>query len=114
MLFLRLPSLMEPIFKYSVLGAYFQALFLVMNIVILYFNEYKKVLFHYFVFMVANTVFTYLTLDYGPKFHGLGYLISSFVTFVISYFNINSVLGDIGFLTFMTQPLSKRNFSEQL
>ncbi len=108
--FLYLPSLMEPIFKYGVIGAYLQILFLISNIILLYFEERRAVLLNYFVFFATNGLLSYLSLDMGVRYHGLGYVLSSLITFMVSFYALNNTIRDINFKTFMSQRMSSDNF----
>jgi polysaccharide biosynthesis protein PelG len=114
MSFMNLPSLMEPIFRYGCLGAYLQVLFLILNIILLYFLDEKSVLKHYFVFFVTNTVLSYITIKLDFRYHGLGYALSCFITLSFSFTAINKRLRDLNYFTFMAQPLSTKNFTEAL
>jgi uncharacterized membrane protein len=107
MQFLYLPQTLVPIFKYGLLGSFFQVLFLVLNIILLYFKESKKVLQNYTFFMVLNFSLTliFLYIEDSIRFHGLGYLMSSFFTFMISFLSLNHTLKNLNYITFMRQPI---------
>ncbi len=111
--FLYLPSLMEPIFRYGVIGAYLQILFLISNIILLYFEEKKAVLISYFTFLVCNGVFSWISILLGVRYYGLGYVLSSFVTLVISFYFLNNTIRDINFKTFMSQKMGRDNFATE-
>lgn len=100
-----LPSIVAMIFKYGVLGSFLQALFLIVNIMLLYFKNERVVLFHYALFFVLNTLFTFATIELGFKYYGLGYLVSSFIVFFISLRSLNKHLNELNFYTFMSQPI---------
>ena len=112
--FLHLPSMMEPMFKYGVIGAYLQILFLVLNIVLLYFKQAKQAMINYGIFFILNAGLSFLSLRAGIQFYGMGYLISCLVTLIISFVALNNTLGNLNYLTFMSQPLSRKNFGEEL
>ena len=111
--FLYLPSLMEPIFRYGVIGAYLQILFLISNIILLYFEEKKAVLISYFTFLVCNGLFSWISILLGVRYYGLGYVLSSFVTLVISFYFLNNTIRDINFKTFMSQKMGRDNFATE-
>lgn len=104
---LFLPSIMLPIFRFGLLGAYLQALFLIINIILLYFQNYKRVLFHYFLFFISNALFTYASIYMNVRYHGIGYLMSCSVVFVFSFLALNKHLSLINFYTFMSQPITE-------
>lgn len=110
--FLHLPTMMIPIFKYGILGAFLQGNFLIYNIILLYFERPKMVLKNYFLFAVTNGLFSYVSISMGDRFHGLGYVLSCFLIVIISYIDLNKALLEINFYTFMTQSLTRKNVSE--
>lgn len=105
--FLYLPSIMLPIFRFGLLGAYLQALFLIINIILLYFQNHKKVLLHYFIFFISNAIFTSLSVYTDVRYHGIGYLLSCSIVFIMSFLALNKHLSLINFYTFMGQPISE-------
>ena len=111
LIFLRLPSMMEPIFRYGVIGAFLQSLFLIINIVLLYFEDSKPVLYNYLVFFITSCVFAFGSIELGVKYHGIGYLFSSLITLIFSYLSVNKTLGELNLFTFMRQPLGRKNVS---
>lgn len=103
--FLSLPSLMIPIFKYGVLASLMQVLLLLTNIVLLYFLENTKVLIHYGLFLFLNASLTYISTKMGYEYYGAGYFLSAFITFIVSFINLNKTLVKLNFSTFMQQPI---------
>jgi uncharacterized membrane protein len=103
---LYLPSMMITMFRYGVIGAYLQVLFLIMNIVLLYFLAQRKVLLHYVVFFLSNAVLTYASTMMDFKYYGIGYLLSCLITFLMTFYALNKHLQLINFHTFMGQPIS--------
>lgn len=113
--FMRLPAIMNPIFRYGVIGSLFLSLFLIMNIVLLYFERPKKVMFNYFVFFILNLGLSVLTSSFGYKFHGLGYVVASFSTLVLSYYALSNTLKELNYYTFMRQGvLNRKEIGEEL
>lgn len=107
---LYLPSLMEPVFKYGVIGAFLQILFLISNIVLLYFEERKPVLINYLIFLISNLVLSGITVEMGVRYHGLGYVVSSLLTLISSFYFLNETLKNINYKTFMSQKMTSENF----
>ncbi len=105
--FLYLPSMVTSIFKYGILGAFLQALFLICNIILLYFLNERRVVFHYFLFFVLNCSLTYLSTLMNFRYHGLGYLISSFIVLLVSLRALNKHVNQLNFFTFMSQPVER-------
>lgn len=105
---LKLPGLMVPIFRYGVIGAYLQALFIFCNIVLLYFLAEKEVLKNYGVFYFSNLIFS-LILAYGDfRYYGLGFCLSTFLTLIVSFISLNKRLKMIEVHTFMEQPMFQK------
>jgi uncharacterized membrane protein len=99
--------MMVPMFQYGLLGAFLQVLCLIMNIILLYFLSHNKVLLHYFIFFISNMVFTYAITFFDFRYQGLGYLMSTFLVFVLSFQALNHKLKLINFYTFMGQAISE-------
>lgn len=113
---LLLPQTLVPIFKYGLIGSFFQVLFLVINIVLLYFKESQKVMKNYFFFFVLNFGLSQGLLMINPslQFHGMGYLIASFLTFIVSFWSLNNTLKYLNYITFMRQPIFQQVEIEDL
>ncbi|MBP9674423.1 MAG: exopolysaccharide Pel transporter PelG [Bacteriovoracaceae bacterium] len=109
---LDLSFLMIPIFRYGVIGAFLQVLFMVANIIMLYFELYKEVFSHYLFFFLSNALFAFISLKLGSQYHGLGYTLSAFFTFVFSYYNLNKKIAMVNYRTFMGQPITHKNILE--
>jgi len=103
-----LSPLIESPLRYGIIGAYLQVMFLVMNILSLYFRDEHSVFWSYFLFFVSNALLTTVSLKFGYRFHGLGYVISCFLTLLLSYFNLNRRLKNLNYYTFMEQPISMK------
>jgi polysaccharide biosynthesis protein PelG len=106
--FMNLPPKMIPIFQYGLIGAFLQSLFLVLNIILLYFQFSKEVLVNYLFFFISNTTFSLLSIYGGYRFHGLGYLTSALLTFLLSFYFLNNRLKFVALYTFMRQPLGHK------
>lgn len=111
---LQLSGMYVPMFKYGVIGAYLQVLFLFCNIILLYFEYHFEVFLNYLVFVVTNLLFSIVTLKMGFQYHGLGFVFSTLITFIVSALTLNRRLSEINFRTFMGQKLVKENLAESL
>ena len=109
MAFMRLPTIMVSIFRFGVLGTYFQSLFMIFNIILLYFNAQKPVLINYVVFFVTNMSLSMLSVYAGKKYYALGYALSSFITLCISYYKLNYHLQHTHEYVFMGQALNQKH-----
>jgi uncharacterized membrane protein len=109
---MRLPSMHLAIFKYGVIGALLQSLFLILNIVQLYFGAYSTVMMNYFIFVSTNATFSLITVTMGFEYHGMGYALSCLCTLIATYLTLDRRLKSLNFFTFMGQPLSRKNYTE--
>ena len=110
----QITTMMIPIFRYGSIAAFLQALFLILNIIHLYFKDTKPVLINYAFFMVSNFLLSWLSLVLDFRFWGLGYLLSTLMTLVLSFVTLNKTLISLNLFTFMRQPLTQKNYSEEL
>jgi uncharacterized membrane protein len=104
------PLIASPL-QYGIIGALFQVVFFIMNILLLYFQDVRSVIRNYLVFFITNLVFSYITTHLSYRYHGLGYCLSSFATLLISYYSLSSRLENLNFFTFMSQPVIIKNES---
>lgn len=112
---LRLPMANQHIFRYGVVGAFVQVLFLVMNVVMLYLEGYKKVLVVNLVFFAGNGIFSWLTVEYGGlEYWGLGYALACFLALISAYLFLNLHLKGVNFFIFTKQPQQERHYEEQV
>ncbi|MCP4914179.1 MAG: exopolysaccharide Pel transporter PelG [Oligoflexia bacterium] len=106
---LNLPGLMEPIFKFGIIGAFLQGNFLIFNIILLYFERSRLVLKNYSIFFVTNFAFSLISVNISEKVHGLGYVASCFLVAIISYTDLNKTLNELHMRTFLGQSLDQRD-----
>jgi len=88
-------------FRFGVLGSFFHTLFLVLTIVLSYFDLRKQVLWMNALLMVANFGFTLLFLDRGFAYYGYGYFIATLIAFMAGALITFRELGRVPFLTFI-------------
>lgn len=93
------------ILRFGTLGAFFQILFLSLYIVLMYFAFYRLLAFLSFLYFSLNGIFTYFSILLGPSYWGMGYAISCFVCFAVSYLIIAKSLKSFEYITFMGQPI---------
>lgn len=68
-------------FQYCVLGAFFHVLLLFELIALSYFDSRRKVMWIQIFYFIANTGLTLWTLKMGFSYYGMGYFLSSMLTF---------------------------------
>lgn len=69
------------IFRFGILGAFFNAGFLFLSIVLSYFDQRRTLLALSVLFLGANCLFTLVSLRLGFAFYGYGYFLSALVAF---------------------------------
>jgi uncharacterized membrane protein len=104
--FLRMPGMQSIVFKFGVIGSMLQAFLLCVNLLLMYFEDYKSVFYTCLTFCLGNFFFTLITMNIGDKTHGLGFALGSFSGLVLALFRANRRFEDIPYHTFMGQRLS--------
>ena len=106
---LQLNFLQLGIFRFGVLGAFFQMMFLFLSILLSYFDLRMAALRLQIVFLVANASLTYVTMKMGFAFYGYGYFLASLVAFLYAFFVALRYLGELPYQTFIgSNPSIKR------
>ncbi len=103
---LHLPSMMLIIFRYGIIGAFIQVLFLTGNIILMYFDARKEVMTINLTFFLLQFYGAFLTKEMGYAYHGMGYVIASLITLILTVFFLNRRLSLVNYYTFMSQPYS--------
>lgn len=93
------------IFRFGVLGAFFHVMALMTIIILCYFEFWKSSLFVTGIFLGTNALFTLITLKLGFNYYGLGYAVSSFLTFLVSVTVLWRGLRNLSYRTFSGQPI---------
>jgi uncharacterized membrane protein len=81
---LNLTTLSISILRLGVLGCFFQALTLLMILMLSYFDCRRAILAIGAVYLVANTLFTLLFLQLGMDYYGYGFFLASAISFFIA------------------------------
>jgi len=95
-----------------VIGAFLHSLFLMVLIVILYFDFKKLALISASVFLAANAGLTFLTTRLSTPFYGYGYLVSAFLALAVSFYLLDHRLKSLEFYTFAPQPVGAHREEE--
>ncbi len=74
------------IFRYGVLGAFFQFFFIMFINVLFYIDARKSILYVFTIFFFLNFLLTYFTVILGYQYYGIGFFVASVVTFIIVAF----------------------------
>lgn len=91
------------VFRYGVVGATFHVFLLFTNVLILYFDQPYRVLKNYFLFLLLNALGAIVTARSDLRFHGLGYSIAAFLSFLFSLASLESLLKNLHFEIFRAQ-----------
>lgn len=89
------------IFQFDVIGVSLQLLFMSILNVYFYMDLRRRSIFLTFIFFSGNTAFTWLSLQGGPFFYGMGFMFSLFITDIVGLFLLKKDLQDIDFITFI-------------
>lgn len=90
------------IYRFGVLGSFFQVLTLFVNIILSYFDCRRAYLLLQSLFFLSNAGFTFLFLFGGFRFYGMGFFFASVVTFAASASYMMYYVLRLPFHTFVT------------
>jgi len=94
--------------RYGLLGAFFQILTLFLLVLLTYFDNRKACLLIQTVFLITNTLFTWISIKAGFAYYGFGYFLSAFVTFLTAAVIMTQYVSRLPFHTFITSNMSVR------
>ncbi len=92
--------------RYGLLGALFQVLAMFLLILLSYFDARKEALAIQFIFLFTNALFTFVSLDFGFRYYGIGYFLSSFTTFLIAALAVKQRVERLPYHAFITTNAS--------
>lgn len=82
--FLNVPMVQLCIFKFGLLGAFYQFFFVFFVNILFYIDQRKSILGIYLLFLVLNSSLTYASIQLGFRFYGIGFFLAALITFFIS------------------------------
>lgn len=94
------------------LGTFLHVLILFLSIIILYFDFRNLCMGMVILFLITNTVFTYISLVLGFAFYGYGYMFSCLVTLITGFLCFARKIDNLEYITFMNQPVISSSDSE--
>lgn len=112
--FMHLGYTQIPIFRLAIIGAYLNSLFLIMLIIILYFDFKKVAVFVTLIFLTGNAIGTLVTTTFPMPFVGYGYILGIFLGLVCAFYMLDFKLKRLEYETFVSQPLAKHREEEFL
>jgi uncharacterized membrane protein len=93
------------VFRIGILGAFMQMACIMIINILFYFDAQREVVFVTALFAACNAVFAWISIQIGLPAFGYGYTLTSFVTLVAGFFILDRRLKDLGYWTFMRQPI---------
>lgn len=103
--FLKMSSAQVPTFRILVAGAFLHSFFLMVFIIVLYFDFQKMALVCATLFCVLNGIFTYITSTQEMSYYGYGYFFASLIALTVSYYWLDNRIRNLEFYTFSPQPI---------
>jgi len=103
--YLKMDWFQMVVFRLGTLGAFLQALIGILFIFLLYFDFRKECFIVTFLFFMSNMIFTYISLQVGFPYLGMGYLGASALTLFVGVWILDYKIQNLEYLTFMKQPI---------
>ena len=98
---LNISFLQLGMFRIGVLGAFFHVMFLVMTILLSYFDIRRMTLAIQTLFLVLNGIGTFAAMKFGFQFYGYGYFVATIVAFALTFLAMSRVLNRLPYQTFV-------------
>ncbi|MEW6711250.1 MAG: exopolysaccharide Pel transporter PelG, partial [Candidatus Riflebacteria bacterium] len=101
------------VLRWGILGAFFQLLFLVFSLMLLYFEFRKEAMWCNFIFLALNSAVTLINVYFRQvPAYGFGYFLSTMVAAIVSWYFLKVRTKKLIFHTFMSQKMP-REINEQ-
>ncbi|MFN3869921.1 MAG: exopolysaccharide Pel transporter PelG [Aquificaceae bacterium] len=97
----NLPLVYIPLFHVLLFGTYFQLLLMSVIAMLFYFDRRKEALTTVFAFFAFNLLLSQITIILGPYYYGYGFVLSTFISFLIAIIFLRRFLHGIHYYTFM-------------
>lgn len=101
------PDEIGQIFRMTTLAAFSNAMILVLTLLLLYFEDRRGALFVSVAFFTLNASFTWLLLPLGMDWYGVGFAISTTITFFIAGLRLIYYMGKVDYYVFTTSNQHK-------
>jgi polysaccharide biosynthesis protein PelG len=88
-------------FRFGVLGAFFQVLFMFCTVILSYFDLRRRNLFVQAFYLLANVAATWWFSGLGFAWYGYGYFLSSLLAFVVAYLLVAEAIRRLPYLAFV-------------
>ena len=103
----RLEYLHMGVLRAGILGSYLMVGYLIVLLILLYFDCQRDAFICSLFFCATNALFTAVTLRIGLAAFGFGFAASCFVSLILAFYFLNRRLSRLHYWTFMRQPLPK-------
>jgi len=100
-----------PVFRIIVLASLFQILFLILIVLHWYLELLNDALLCIVIFAILNGLLNYYFVYHTDILLGTGYLIAIFISFVITYLNLQYKIKYLNYITFLKKPNSQGQVS---
>lgn len=104
---LGMPEASAGVFRACCVGSFFHVLLLVTVLVLLYFDLRPEALVTCGIFLMANGVLAFWSVDVGIQAYGLGYTIAAFIGLAVGYFFLSRRSTVLEFLAFTKRPAAE-------
>lgn len=98
---LKIPFLYLPLFTVDLIGVQMQMCFMATLSILHYINKKRQAMYLSLFFLIANSLFTIITIKLGPYYFGYGFAVSSFLSFILSLIILRKAIRDLEYETFM-------------
>lgn len=88
-------------FRFGVLGAFFQVLFMFCTVILAYFDLRRRNLCAQAFYLVTNIVATWYFSHQGFAWYGYGYFLSSLLAFIVAYLMVAEAIRRLPYLAFV-------------
>ncbi|MBF5094087.1 hypothetical protein F1643_05890 [Azospirillum sp. INR13] len=95
-------------FRFGVLGAFFQVMFLFCTVILAYFDLRARNLTAQLVYLAANAGFTLLFSRMGFPWYGYGYFLGSLIAFAVAYLMVADAVRRLPYFAFVANNPSVR------
>lgn len=102
---LNIPLIQLSIFKFAVIGAFYQFFYMFLVSVLFYLDQKKSVLLIYLIFLILNAGLTVLSIHMGFRYYGIGFFIASLITFFVSAIIVAVKIKNLEYHAFITSNL---------
>ncbi|MBT7461476.1 MAG: exopolysaccharide Pel transporter PelG, partial [Waddliaceae bacterium] len=102
---LKLPIIVVPILRISIIGAFLHGMLLTNMIIMLYFDFKVLAFTTTALFMVTNGLFSYLSLSIPLPYLGYNYTAAAFITLIVSFCMVSYKFKKLEYITFALQTL---------